>query len=253
MTNMEIKVLVADDELPARGELKYQLASMPHVNVIGECANGKEVISFLETHPQVDLLFLDIEMPIMNGLEAAQKIIDMNHSVKIVFATGYSQFALQAFELEAFDYILKPYDEERIAKTIQRLFDSIMQRENGTASGEIINARSRISLQTKNKTLILSPAKEIVLISTEKSDNSLFYTTEGIIRSKMTLRDAEALLAEHGFFRTHKGYIVNLSMIYKIETQDNGTLLLTMNHYPKEKVPVSRHYIKDFRTVMHMK
>lgn len=55
MTNMEIKVLVADDELPARGELKYQLASMPHVNVIGECANGKEVISFLETHPQVDL------------------------------------------------------------------------------------------------------------------------------------------------------------------------------------------------------
>lgn len=76
---MEIKVLVADDELPARGELKYQLASMPHVNVIGECANGKEVISFLETHPQVDLLFLDIEMPIMNGLEAAQKIIGMNH------------------------------------------------------------------------------------------------------------------------------------------------------------------------------
>lgn len=108
---MEIKVLVADDELPARGELKYQLASMPHVNVIGECANGKEVISFLETHPQVDLLFLDIEMPIMNGLEAAQKIIGMNHSVKIVFATGYSQFALQAFDLEAFDYILKPYDE----------------------------------------------------------------------------------------------------------------------------------------------
>lgn len=83
MTNMEIKVLVADDELPARGELKYQLASMPHVNVIGECANGKEVISFLETHPQVDLLFLDIEMPIMNGLEAAQKIIGMNHSVKL--------------------------------------------------------------------------------------------------------------------------------------------------------------------------
>ena len=233
MTNMEIKVLVADDELPARGELKYQLASMPHVNVIGECANGKEVISFLETHPQVDLLFLDIEMPIMNGLEAAQKIIGMNHSVKIVFATGYSQFALQAFDLEAFDYILKPYDEERIAKTIQRLFDSIMQRENGT--------------------LILSPAKEIVLISTEKSDNSLFYTTEGIIRSKMTLRDAEALLTEQGFFRTHKGYIVNLSMIYEIETQDNGTLLLTMNRYPKEKVPVSRHYIKDFRTVMHMK
>ena len=60
-------------------------------------------------------------------------------------------------------------------------------------------------------------------------------------------------LPSRDFFRTHKGYIVNLSMIYEIETQDNGTLLLTMNRYPKEKVPVSRHYIKDFRTVMHMK
>ena len=157
---MEIKVLVADDELPARGELKYQLASMPHVNVIGECANGKEVISFLETHPQVDLLFLDIEMPIMNGLEAAQKIIGMNHSVKIVFATGYSQFALQAFELEAFDYILKPYDEERIAKTIQRLFDSIMQRENGTASGEIINARSGFLCRRKTRHSFFLPQKK---------------------------------------------------------------------------------------------
>lgn len=84
----------------------------------------------------------------------------MNHSVKIVFATGYSQFALQAFDLEAFDYILKPYDEERIAKTIQRLFDSIMQRENGTASGEIINARSRISLQTKTRHSFFLPQKK---------------------------------------------------------------------------------------------
>lgn len=249
---MEIKVLVADDELPARGELKYQLSAMPNINVIGECANGKEVIAFLETHPQVDLLFLDIEMPIMNGLDAAKKIMHMNHSVKIVFATGYSQFALQAFELEAFDYILKPYDEERIAKTIQRLSDSITQRESGEAPGEIITTSSKISLQTGSDTIMLTPAKEIILISTEKSDNTLFYTTEGIIRSKMTLRDAETLLADQGFFRTHKGYIVNLSMIYKIETQDNGTLLLAMNHYQKEKVPVSRHYIKNFRSAMNM-
>ena len=93
---------------------------------------------------------------------------------------------------------------------------------------------------------MISPAQEIIIISTEKSDRSLFYTTSGIIESKMALRDAEQLLAPHGFFRTHKGYIVNLAMIQELESQDNGTLL------PKEKVPVSRHYIKDFKNTLHI-
>ena len=121
----EIRVLVADDELPARGELKYELSAIPGVKIVGECANGKEVLAFLRTHPNVDILFLDIEMPLMNGLECAKEIVRMDLPVKIVFATGYSQFAVQAFELEAFDYILKPYDEARIARTIHRLADSI--------------------------------------------------------------------------------------------------------------------------------
>ena len=83
---MEIKVLVADDELPARGELKYQLASMPHVNVIGECANGKEVISFLETHPQVDLLFLDIEKGVDRA--TAQKTAKIVLVVSLLLTAG---------------------------------------------------------------------------------------------------------------------------------------------------------------------
>lgn len=99
---------------------------------------------------------------------------------------------------------------------------------------------------------MISPAQEIILISSEKSDRALFYTTRGIIESKMTLRDIESLLSPLGFFRTHKGYIVNLSMIQEIQNQDNGTLLLTLSHYPKEKVPVSRHYIKDFKNTLHL-
>lgn len=173
-------------------------------------------------------------------------------SVKIVFATGYSQFAVQAFDLEAFDYILKPYDEKRIQRTIKRYADSLELRENHRSPGEIINTSQRISLQTKDKTVMISPAQEIIIISTEKSDRSLFYTTSGIIESRMALRDAEQLLAPHGFFRTHKGYIVNLAMIQELESQDNGTLLLTMNYFPKEKVPVSRHYIKDFKNTLHI-
>lgn len=110
----DIRVLVADDEIPARGELKYELATIPGVQIVGECKNGKEVLDFLNVHPNVDILFLDIEMPFMNGLECAKEIQRRDYPVKIVFATGYSQFAVQAFDLEAFDYILKPYDEKRI-------------------------------------------------------------------------------------------------------------------------------------------
>ncbi len=212
----DIRVLVADDEIPARGELKYELATIPGVQIVGECKNGKEVLDFLNVHPNVDILFLDIEMPFMNGLECAKEIQRRDYPVKIVFATGYSQFAVQAFDLEAFDYILKPYDEKRIQRTIKRYADSLELRENHRSPGEIIN------------------------------------TSQRIIESRMALRDAEQLLAPHGFFRTHKGYIVNLAMIQELESQDNGTLLLTMNYFPKEKVPVSRHYIKDFKNTLHI-
>ena len=171
----QIKILIADDELPARGELKYELSTIPNVKIVGECSNGKSVLDFLKTHPNVDLIFLDIEMPVMNGLETAKKIGEMDIPAKIVF------------------------------------------------------------------------------ICTEKSDCSLFYTTKGIITSKITLRDSESLLEPVGFFRTHKGYIVNLSMIQEIHPQDNGTLLLSMDYFSRDKVPVSRHYLKDFKAIMHMK
>ena len=94
----DIRVLVADDEIPARGELKYELATIPGVQIVGECKNGKEVLDFLNVHPNVDILFLDIEMPFMNGLECAKEIQRRDYPVKIVFATGYSQFAVQALK-----------------------------------------------------------------------------------------------------------------------------------------------------------
>ena len=248
----EIKTLVADDELPARGELKYELSAIPGVKIVGECANGREVLQFLKAHPNVDILFLDIEMPIMNGLECAREILQMDLPLKIVFATGYSQFALQAFDLEAFDYILKPYSENRIRRIIERLTDSLALQRGKIVPGEVRVTSQKVSIQTKNKTLMISPSEEIVLVCTEKSDRSLFYTTSGIVESRMTLRDIESLLPPLGFFRTHKGYIVNLSMIHEIQPQDNGTLLLTMTSYEKQKVPVSRHYIKAFKSILHI-
>lgn len=153
----EIRALVADDELPARGELTYELSNIPGVKVVGDYGNGREVLAFLKTHPNVDILFLDIEMPLMNGLECAKEIVRMDLPVKVVFATGYSQFAVKAFELEAFDYILKPYNEARIARTISRLADSLTLMEKEWAPGKIVSTSQKISLQTQGKTIMISP------------------------------------------------------------------------------------------------
>ena len=181
-----------------------------------------------------------------DGLEAAKVINRMKMPVRIVFATGFSQFALEAFDLEAFDYIMKPYNGERIARTLQRFRDSQQLLSQEEKEGEIVASPEFISLKTKGRTVRLSPQKDIFLIATEKTDSTLFYTREGIIRSFMTLREAEKTLTPLGFFRTHKGFIVNLSKIHEIQPQDNGTLLLTMTRFDKLKVPVSRHYIKPF-------
>lgn len=119
-----IRIVVADDEPPARGELTYILSHIPGAAVEAQAKNGKEALDYLFTHPGVDLVFLDMEMPLMNGLEAARILVEKKLPVKVVFTTGYSRLAAEAFDLGAFDYILKPYDEERIAWIVRRFAEA---------------------------------------------------------------------------------------------------------------------------------
>lgn len=249
-----LNILIADDELPARGELAYEISLVPGTKVIDICKNGKEVLYSLKKHPSIDLVFLDIEMPIMNGLEVARRIREQAPDIKFVFATGFSQFAVEAFELEAFDYILKPYQKERITYIIQKL-QRTLDKENNFHSvlSDTISDDEKLFITGKESSIMINPRQELVFISTEKSDHSFFYTTHGIVESPMTLKSAEELLSNCGFFRTSKGYIVNLNMIYTIENQVNSTLTLRMDHYPKLKIPVSRHYIKQFRNAIQRK
>lgn len=239
-----IRILIADDERPALGELSYLLRKIPGAQVVGQCANGKEVLAFLETQPAVDLLFLDIEMPALNGLETARELHRRGLAIPFVFATGYSQFAVDAFSLEAFDYILKPYEEKRLVRIVSKL--KVLRAEE-----DIVPEEGTIHIRTGTTDQFLK-AGDIVFVCTEKSDSTLFHTRTGIIRARMPLREVEKTLAAHGFLRTHKGYLVNLSKVEMAVPADNGTLLLTLQDLPKEKIPVSRHYLKEFRKHMGM-
>ena len=148
-----------------------------------------------------------------------------------------------------FLYILKPYTKERIRKTISRVKQNMEEQESNKQIGEIINSKNNFVLAIENKFIVLNPEKEIVLIKTLQGKLQ-FYTTRGILESRLLLKDVENRLSRSGFLRTNKSFLVNINMVKEIEPWFNDTYLLIMNHYEKEEVPVSRHYLKDFKTVM---
>lgn len=248
----KIRVAVVDDEMPARYELTSILHDIENVEVAAEFSTGTSFLEFLKKD-SVDVVFMDIEMPVMTGIQTVQTMEQMSDEIlsvpRVVFSTGFAQFAIQAFDLAVFDYILKPYTEKRIRKTISRVKLNMEEQESNKQLGEIINSKNSFVIATENKFIVLNPEDEIVLIKTMQGKLQ-FYTTRGILESKLLLKDVENRLNRSGFLRTNKSFLVNINMVKEIEPWFNDTYLLIMKHYEKEEVPVSRHYLKDFKTVM---
>ena len=249
---MKIRTVIVDDEMPARNELHSILNEMEDIEIVAEFSTGRGFLDFLKKD-SADLVFMDIEMPVMTGIQTVQAIEQMSDDIlsmpRIVFSTGFAQFAIQAFDMAVFDYILKPYTEDRIRKTIVRVKQSMEEQAEHKQIGEIINSKNNFVIATDSKFIVLRPEEEIVLIKTLQGKLQ-FYTTRGILESKLLLKDVENRLSRSGFLRTNKSFLVNINMVKEIEPWFNDTYLLIMNHYEKEEVPVSRHYLKDFKTVM---
>ena len=163
----KIRAAVVDDEMPARYELTSILHEIENVDVAAEFSTGKGFLEFLKKD-SVDVVFMDIEMPVMTGIQTVQAMEQMSDDIlsmpRVVFSTGFAQFAIQAFDLAVFDYILKPYTEERIRKTIARVKQNMEEQESNKQIGEIINSKNNFVLAIENKFIVLNPEKEIVLI-----------------------------------------------------------------------------------------
>ena len=248
----KIRAAVVDDEMPARSELTSILNEMEEVDVVTEFSTGKGFLEFLKKD-SIDMVFMDIEMPVMTGIETVQTMERMSDDFlsvpRVVFSTGFAQFAIQAFDLAVFDYILKPYTEERVRKTISRMKQNMEEKAENRQAGEIINAKNNFVIAADNKLIVLKSEEEIVLIKALQGKLQ-FYTTRGILESKLLLKDVESRLSRSGFLRTNKSFLVNINMVKEIEPWFNDTYLLIMKHYEKEEVPVSRHYLKDFKSAM---
>lgn len=239
-----IRTLIADDEMYSRDELKHLLNSFPSIQVVGEAETGEAaVMKALQLHP--DVVFLDVEMPKMNGMEAARSLMELKKAPLIVFATAYPQFAAEAFRYEAVDYLLKPYDEVQLKDTIQRVekhFLAPKEQEAGKMTG-------KLAVEGDGEIFYLDP-KDILYISREEKFSKII-TKSKEYETKTPLKELESRLLPYSFFRIHKSYLVNLDYVTRLTPWFNGAYQLEIEGWD-EMLSVSRNYVKALRTQLEL-
>ncbi len=236
----KIKVLIVDDEALARINIREALEPYENWQVVGELNNGKELFSVVEqTRPTV--IFLDIQMPGANGMELAEKLMDEDQCPQIIFVTAYDEYAVNAFELCAFDYLLKPFDDERFMKTIQRLESSLTQT-NDQISMKRWQKRQINSAQYLDKILIRSIGSiRIIAVDDVYSFHSCgnyveVHHLEGMHLHRVSLSFLETKLAPEDFCRVHRSAIVKLSEVKELKILDDNSHQLVLSNEVVVKV-----------------
>lgn len=235
-----ISCIIIEDEYPAREELKYFIKNTSSFELQGEFESSEEALQFLGKRVP-DVIFMDINIPGINGMVLSKIIKNLNSMPQIVFITAHKEHAVEAFEIEAFDYILKPYSEERIVKALKKLETHFNEKNVSDIKNE------RISLW-KNDKMIVVDVKDIIYC--EASERETIITTKfDIFNVNFTFSEFEKKLPVDIFFRCHRSYIVNLTLIDEIIPWFNGTLMIRFNKLKKD-VPVSKKNVKDFKNLM---
>lgn len=197
-----LKVIVVDDEESMRFILKKALSRFPNVSIIGETSNGKDAVNLVEKL-KPDGVFMDVEMPNMDGIEAAKLMLDIQPKIMLIFITAYQQYMPQAFELYAFDYMVKPFKLERLNQTVKRMI---------VISSPIVS--DTLLIKNREETAILNQ-DEITLIQRENR-STVIVTSSGKHTTTQTLSELEQKLNKDIFMRSHKSYIINKNKIKQL-------------------------------------
>ncbi len=237
-----MRVAVVDDEAPARDELIYLLEQHPDVEVVAEAEDAATAVQVC-WRLRPDVVFLDINMPGTDGLTAARRLAELSEPPLLVFATAYDQHALEAFEVNAVDYLLKPFSEERVAETIAKLRKLVKKRRAETI------IEQKIAVQDEEEIKLIDP-KEIVFAARE-GRKVVLKTADNKYTVDFTLQQLENKIADSGFFRPHNSFLVNAEMIEKIEPWFNGYQLV-MKDRDASKIPVSRSGMKQIRRLLNI-
>lgn len=249
----KIRTLIVDDEPLARQNLRLLLKDDPEIEIIAECGSGHEAVRIIEAD-QPDLLFLDIQMPEMNGFDVIERI-DTQRLPAIVFVTAFDQYALQAFEVHALDYLLKPFDDARFEKALRQAKTQVEQREVNALSRKLFAlledrdaTRAEKPEPTKFLTrLMIKSASRVFFLKVDEIDwigaedyYVKLHTGRKSHLLRETMNDMEARLDPVKFLRIHRSTIVNIDRIKEMHPHFNGDYMVILHDGTELKLSRSR-------------
>lgn len=250
-----IKCMIVDDEKPARDELSFLLEDFDDIEVISQVDNGRDAIE-IQKNEKIDLVFLDINMPVITGIRVAEKWMSLDTPPMIIFTTAYDEYAIRAFELNAVDYILKPISYERLHVAVEKVREkSYLQQRK-----EILSVADKMALDGAcgmDKICLESSGRFIpldisqIVYATIKDKHTVIYTTQGTFTYGHALSYLEERLHSDKFFRSHRAFLMNVEYVEAIEPWFNNTYMVKMRGY-EEKVPVARNQIKSFKETFNL-
>jgi two-component system LytT family response regulator len=253
---MTVRYLIVDDEAPSRANLRLALAAHPDWLLVAECDGAAAARAALVAQ-DVDVIFLDIQMPVESGLVLAREVSRMREPPLIVFATAYSEHAVDAFEVHALDYLLKPVNDVRLAQTVERIGAMLAQRQReayGAALRDYVDADGSETMERPERINVRSVGRiEQVRVDdilwVESAGNYVELHLEGrTVLHRITLNRLEALLASGDFLRVHRSAIVRRSQIARLETVGDGSYRLTLRC--GATVAVSERYLTALKSAM---
>ncbi len=255
---MDLRAVLVDDEQLARDELGYLLGQLGGVEVVGQAGNGLEALATIE-RVQPDLVFLDVQMPGLTGFEVARRLVDRGAAAHVIFVTAYDQHAIEAFEVNAVDYLLKPVDPARLETAVERArrrvsselpindrLEKIVQ-----LIAERQNRRERLALRVGERFLLVH-ADEIMYASL--ADEAITVVTDQHVgtSSYRTLDELQARLDPAVFWRVHRSHLVNINKIKEIVPWFSRNYILRMKDAKATEIPVSRTQTRRLREYLKL-
>lgn len=243
-----MKAIIIDDELLARSMVKEYLQSYPDIELVQECCDGFEGIKAIQQY-QPDLIFLDIQMPRINGFEMLELV---EQPPAVIFTTAFEEYAIRAFESHAIDYLLKPFSKERFDKALQKWMQQ-NQQEKKEATQEIL--QSKIISPVQQNRVVVKENNHIKIIPTsnirylEAADDYVkIHTADGSFLKNKTMGYFEEMLESQNFVRIHRSYIVNIQLITRIDPyeKENHLAVLSIGL----KLPVSKSGYAKLKQVL---
>ena len=268
---MPLRVVIVDDEALARQELQYLLEDIGDIDVAGAGRNGIEAVELIRTH-KPDVVFLDVQMPGLDGFGVLKKLIEKKVSLpQVVFATAYDQYAVRAFEVNAVDYLLKPFDRSRVAQTIDKARARLPkpptpepQTDAGTAAkldallrlvGEQTQSprapASKVVVRAQSR-LLLVDQKDICFAAI---DGGTISVTTPAVEGHANVRTLEELMDQldpETFWRAHRSFVVNIQHIREVVPWFKSSYQLRMDDPKKTEIPVSRSQTKRLRELFNL-